>query len=46
MGPTNRVCKSGLADKSGIVKSGKKNAVKAYRTLGPGHHGCQIRNVV
>ena len=35
MGPTNKACKSGLAAKSGVVKSGKINIVKTYKILGP-----------
>ena len=40
MGPENSACKSGLAAKLGVVKSGKINIVKAYKILGPWHHGC------
>ena len=40
MGPKNIACKSGLAAKSGVVKSGKINIVKAYKILGLKHHGC------
>ena len=40
MGPKNSTCTSGLAVKSGVVKSGKINIVKAYKILGPRHHGC------
>ena len=28
-------CKSGLAVKSGVVKSGKNNILEAYKELGP-----------
>ena len=40
MGPKNSACKSGLAVKSGVVKSGKINIVKTYKILGLKHHGC------
>ena len=40
MGPKNSACKSGLAVKSGVVKSGKINIVKAHKISGPRHHGC------
>ena len=40
MGPKNKACKSGLAVKSGVVKSGKINIVKTYKILGLKHHGC------
>ena len=40
MGPKNNAYKSGLAVKSGVVKSGKINIVKAYKILGFKHHGC------
>ena len=40
MGPENSACKSDLAVKSGVVKSGKINIVKAYEILGPRYHGC------
>ena len=40
MGPKNSTFTSGLAVKSGVVKSGKINIVKAYKILGPGHHCC------
>ena len=35
MGPKNSACKSGLAVKSGVVKSGKINIVKAYKRFKP-----------
>ena len=38
MGPKNSACKSGLAVKSGVVKSGKINIIKACKILGPRHH--------
>ena len=34
MGPKNSTCKSGLVVKSGVVKSGKINIVKACEKLG------------
>ena len=37
MGRKNSVCKSGFAVKSGVVKSGKIDIVKAYKILGPKH---------
>ena len=40
MEPKNSACKSGLAVKSGVVKSEKINIVKAFKILGPRHHGC------
>ena len=40
MEPKISACKSGLAVKSGVVKLGKINTVKAYKILGPKHHGC------
>ena len=40
MGLKNRACKSGLAVKSGVVKSEKINIVKAHKILGHTHHGC------
>ena len=40
MGPKNHACKSGFAVKSDVVKSGEINIVKAYKNLGPRHHGC------
>ena len=40
MGPKNGACKSGLAVKSGVVKSGKVNIVKTYKNLGPRYPGC------
>ena len=40
MGPKNSACKPGLTVKSGVVKSGKINIVKAYKNLGPTYHGC------
>ena len=40
MGPKNKACKTGLAVKSGVVISEKINIVKAYKILGPKHHGC------
>ena len=40
MEPKNNACKSGLAVKSGVVKSEKFNIVKAYEILGPRRHGC------
>ena len=40
MGPNNSACKSGLAVKSGVDKSGKINIVKAYKNLGPRYPGC------
>ena len=38
MGLKNSACKSGLADKSGVVKSEKINIMKAYKILGLIHH--------
>ena len=35
MGLMKSACKSGVAVKSGVVKSGKINTVKAYIDLGP-----------
>ena len=35
----NSTRKSGLAVKSGVVKSGKINILKTYKDLGPRHHG-------
>ena len=40
MGLKNSACKSDLTVKSGVVESGKINIVKAYKILGPWHHGC------
>ena len=40
MGPKNSACKSGLAAKSGVVKSGKTNIVKICKVLEPEYHGC------
>ena len=40
MGPKISACKLGLTVKSGVVKSGKINIVKAYKILGPMHHNC------
>ena len=40
MGPENSACKSDLAVKSGVVKSGKINIAKAYKNLGPRYPGC------
>ena len=40
MRPKDSACKSGLAVKSGVVKSGKINIVKVYKILGPRDHGC------
>ena len=40
MGPNNSACKSGLAVKSGVDKSGKINIIKACKILGPRHHSC------
>ena len=40
MGPQNSACKSDLAVKSGVVKSGKINIAKAYKNLGPRYPGC------
>ena len=40
MGQKNNACKSGLAVESGVIKSEKINIVKAYKILGPRHHGC------
>ena len=40
MGPKNSACKSGLAVKSGVVKSGKINIVKACKNLGLRYPGC------
>ena len=40
MGPKNSARKSGFAVKSGVVKSGKINIVKAYKNLGPRYAGC------
>ena len=40
MGLRNSACKSGLAAKSGVVKSGKINIAKAYKNLGPRYPGC------
>ena len=40
MRPKKNACKPGLAVKSGVVKSEKINIVKAYKILGPRHHGC------
>ena len=44
MGPKNSACKSGLAVKLGVVKSGKNNIIKAIRkptkkTLNKGDNG-------
>ena len=36
----NSARKSGLAIKSGVVKSEKTNTVKACKILGPRSHGC------
>jgi hypothetical protein len=40
MGPKNSACKSGLAVKSGVIKSGKISITKAYKNLGPTKLGC------
>ena len=40
MGPKNSTCKTGLAVKSGVVKSGKINIVNAFKNLGPSYPGC------
>ena len=40
MGPKNKACKSGLAVKSGVVKSGKINIIKACKILRFRHHYC------
>ena len=40
MGPKNSACKSGLAVKSGAVKSEKIDIVKIYKNLGPRYPGC------
>ena len=40
MGPKNSACKSGLAVKSGVVKSGEIYIVKAYKNLGPEYLNC------
>ena len=45
MGPKNSACKSGLAVKSGVVKSDEIIIVKAYKRFGSRQHGC-IRNAV
>ena len=40
MEPKNNAGKSGLAVKSGVVKSGKINIIKACKILGLRHHSC------
>ena len=40
MGPKNSAYKSGLAAKSGVVKSGENNIIKAYKNLGPRYPSC------
>ena len=46
LGLKNSACKSGLAVKSGVVKSENNNIVKVYKNLGPKYSVCYIRNFV
>ena len=46
MEPKNNAGKSGLAVKSGVVKSGKIDIIKTCKNLGPRYPGCLIRNAV